>query len=274
MTHTNKNRAPKLRCWAAAALCLLIFAAGCGSSIDATSTLQPTPTEEPTATIQPTPTEEPTPTIEPTEAPFSFNLPEATLDNVEIPEIAKNQFPLEKKTFSDGLPYREFSCVTDDIKVDWYEIAPGVTVMASAECWYEQDGKQYSVRIPLVYEVDNQNIIYGYGATDWWEETEEDGSIWNERAWLENAPREHQENYWNAWLERIGFRGIGHIFNVWIIEPDPNNLVGNFSGFGNEQLQTVYTQEILDQFSENGDPSIVGGILYSPEPGMFNRFNR
>jgi len=116
---------------------LAIFAlviAACGSSIEAISPATAnTPTtsevasvpeqaeEEVTPTIQLTPTEEPTPTIEPTEAPFSFNLPEATLDNVEIPEVAKNQFPLEEKTFlPEGISYREFACVTDELKVDEY----------------------------------------------------------------------------------------------------------------------------------------------------------
>jgi hypothetical protein len=200
------------------------------------------------------------------------NLAQPTMDNVEISggrlrEFLVDQFP-RGIDLSDVEPYSSFTCISDEVVVGRYEIGnSGIYAIASAECWYEQDGQQYAVLLPLVITDNVRMVIIGFANQEY------DADY--ERLMTTGAD-------WYAFLEDRDFIGRGHIFTPSISLPVHEK--GTNQGLGNEQLRGVYTQEMLSQFATSGDPNvlpkvIINGVEYDVmipfNVGMSNNtFNR
>jgi hypothetical protein len=167
-----------------------------------------------------------------------------------------DQFPLvEMESGPDGRRRFSFNCISDEIITAKYEIGnSGIYALASAECWYEQDGQQRSVLVPLVITDFIQMVIAGFGIQDYNPIIEEAGN-----------------DFYSGHLRNAGVweSDIGHIFSPLVSRITPEYVTGTNQGLGNEQLDSVFTEQMLVEFATgNGDTSVlpkvvINGVEYS-----------
>jgi len=174
-----------------------------------------------------------------------------------------NDFKSDHPTTNNSTTIKNFVCVAQDISTQRLDLTKGFFALFTVDCLYQdKNGQEQIIKLPLVIGNNEQVLIHGYEARDWWVDPA-DG--WREKVWIENESKEEQKRYWNSWLEKVGFTGIGHIFNPVLERTN--------QGFGAEAMTHYYPDQALDNFAQTGDPNYLGGILWTTSPGVINTLN-
>lgn len=196
-------------------------------------------------------------TATPESGELHFEVPPMTLDNIQIPEVVKNQFPIETTTRPDGSISRQVMCVSDGLYVGRIQLSEHIHAFVSAECWYEENGAKKSFYLPLAWTDGKTEYIAGYKADSY------DPS-------LETA----DEAFWMSFLGQAGYKGNGHIFVVSAEQIDPSlGVYGTFQGVGADELSKIFTEQLFAEFGSSGNPDTLGDVIVSPDVGMVNTRN-
>jgi len=228
-------------------LFLIILLLSACSSLQAVS---PSSTPSPSPTASSTPTEQATssPTVAVSESTLTvgsdetptpervvIDLSEATLEH-QIPPECVDQFPIISE---NGLI--TFCVVFDNWIKGPVDLNDGYEIMLAVEAWYEQDGKQIPVFLPLVTGNRDKN------------EMQVNGTL----------VRSFAEFFYNGgekfWESQLHFHP-GDTLWVTLGMPTEDLASNSTQGFGFEAVQ--FTQEDLDEYFLTGDPSILGNLIW------------
>jgi len=196
--------------------------------------VEASPTPEPTSTSTATPTETATATPEAPER-VVIDLSDATLEH-PINPYCVDQFPLNQE--NDLITV----CFTfDNWVVGPIDLNDGYEIMRAAEGWYEQNGKQIPVLIPLAVANRDKNVMQLNGAL------------------IQSFAEFFYDGGDKSWESHIGLHPGD---TLWVTIGMPTEILANNStqGFGFEAAQ--YTEEDLVVFSQTGDPTILGNLIW------------